>query len=138
MVVLVIVGLMTTAVVLTLPDGSDALRQEADRFGMRLQRAQEEAILSTRAVQVTADAQGYGFSSQRFGGWQPLHDGPFGTVRWEDDIQPVFVSGREQTTFQFDPAGGATVETLMLARGSERLRIAVDAAAKVRIDASPN
>lgn len=137
MVVLVIIGLMGVAVVLTALGESAVLVREADDFGMRLVRAQEEAILGTRAVEVTVTADGYDFSRQRFAEWQPLEDGPFGHVAWEDGTQPVFDRGREQLTFNFDPTGAATVETLTLERDGQRMQVAVDAAAKVRIDALP-
>lgn len=137
MVVLVIVGLMGTAVVLTAPSQSDVLTRESEDLGMRLVRAQEEAILGTRAIEVTVNARGYSFSRQRFGEWQALEDGPFGHVAWKDGTQPVFGSTRTQLTFQFDPTGGARIETLTLARDGQRMRVAVDAASKVKVDALP-
>lgn len=136
MVVLVIVGLMGVAVVMTAPGDANVLSREADDFGMRLVRAQEEAILGTRAIEVTVTAQGYSFSRQRFGDWQPLEDGPFGQVRWQDGTRPLFDGTRRQQTFHFDPAGVARVATLTLARDGQRMQVAVDAGGKVQIDAS--
>lgn len=138
MLVLLIVGLASSAVMLTLPDGADELRREADQFAMRLQRAQEEAILGIRAVRVSADSRGYEFSSQRFDGWQALDDGPFKKVSWRQGVRPVFEPGREQTTFRFEPAGDATVESLVLVRDDKRLRVRVDSAASIIIDAGPD
>src|SRR3546814_1140364 len=55
MVVLVIVGLMGAAVVLTAPDDSRTLVREADTFPARLVHAGEEAILTPRVVQVRSE-----------------------------------------------------------------------------------
>lgn len=135
MVVLVIVGLMATAVVLTAPDNDDLLDNQAERFATRLVRAREEAILSTRAVEVTVTAQGYGFVRQDFDDWQPLQAGPFGNQLWPAGMHPVFERGGEQAVFHFDPTGAATVEQLVLAYEGQRMRVAVDAAGEVEIDA---
>src|SRR3546814_12322448 len=70
MVVLVIVGLMGVAVVLTAPGDANTLAREADTLAARLLRAREEAILTTRPVQVVVDARGYSFERQSFGQWQ--------------------------------------------------------------------
>ena len=50
MVVLVIIGLLGAAVVMTAPDGRGEVRREAEAFAVRLQRAREEALLTNRAV----------------------------------------------------------------------------------------
>lgn len=131
MVVLVIVGLMGTAVMLTAPGDSHVLAREAETFAMRLKRAQEEAILGTRAVEVTVTTHGYDFARQRFGGWQPLHDGPFGPVSWNEGTQPQLGDDRKRITFRFDPAGEARVETLTLLRDGQRMHVGVDAAARI-------
>src|SRR3546814_10894834 len=72
MVVLVIVGLMGAAVVLTAPDDSRTLVREADTFAARPVHAGEEAILTARVVQVTVDAHGYAFARHSFGQWQEI------------------------------------------------------------------
>src|SRR3546814_8800419 len=77
MVVLVIVGLMGAAVVLTAPDDSRTLVREADTFAARLVHAGEEAILTVRGVQVTVAAHGYAVERQSLGQWQAREEGPF-------------------------------------------------------------
>lgn len=129
-----IVGLASSVVLLTLPDSADTLRSEADRFATRLQRAQDEAILGTRAVQVSAGGSGYQFSRQRLEGWQPLDEGPFKKGTWAEGVRPVFEAGRTRTTFRFEPAGDATVESLVLEGNGNRLRVSVDEAARVVVE----
>ncbi|MCF7222619.1 GspH/FimT family pseudopilin [Marilutibacter chinensis] len=134
MVVLFILGIAGIAVVMTAP-GEDTLGREADRFAAGLVRAREEAILGTRAVEVTVTAQGYGFTRQHFGGWQPLREAPFRNRLWPGETRPVLPRGREQIGFRFDPTGAATAGSLVLSRGSDAIEIHVDAAGEVRTDA---
>lgn len=137
MVVLVIVGLMGAAVVLTAPGGRGALAADAETFAMRLVRAQEEAILGTRAVEVVVDSQGYAFNRQRFGQWQPLREGPFGPIEWSGAVTPLLDRDRARVTFRFDPAGEARVQALTLTDGEHRLQVSVDDSARVLIDGAP-
>ncbi len=137
MVVLAIVGLMGAAVVLTAPSGERVLGDDADAFAMRLLRAQEEAILGTRAIEVVVDADGYAFNRQRFDQWQPLRDGPFDAVAWSEGVQPQLGQDRQRVSFRFDPAGGARVEALTLLHGERQLQVSVDERARVLVDREP-
>ena len=136
MVVLVIVGLMGVAVVLTAPGDANTLSREADTLAARLVRAQEEAILTTRAVQVVVDARGYSFHRQSFGQWEALDEGPFEPVAWAEGTTAVLDGDREQVSFRFEPTGGGREEQVRLARNGQQLRIGVDAAGEVKVDAS--
>ena len=135
MVVLVIVGLMGMAVVLTAPGDRDTLARDADTLAARLVHAQEEAILTTRAVQVVVDADGYRFSRQSLGKWQPLDDGPFAPVAWAEGTTAMLAGERGQVSFRFDPTGGGRAERVRLARNGRQFEVAVDAAGEVRVDA---
>jgi general secretion pathway protein H len=137
LVVLAVIGLAGAAVVLTFPGEGDALAREAEIFGAKLVRAQEEAILGTRAIEVTATTEGYGFTRQHFGGWQPLEERPFGNVLWQEGTRPQLPPGREQIGFRFDPIGATEEQSLVLLREGRALRVSVDAAGKVRLDATP-
>lgn len=134
-VTLAIVGLLAGAVALTLPDEASAFRKEADAFAARLALARDESILGTREVQVIATAGGYDFERRGFGDWQPLRAGPLRAMPWREGTQPVFADGRTRTTFRFDPTGSALPADLQLANGAARLRVRVDIAGKVSIDA---
>lgn len=137
MAVLAVIGLAGAAVVLTLPGDGAAFAREADTFGARLVRAQEEAILGTRAIEVTVTADGYGFTRRRLGTWQPLQERPFGNVLWQDGTRPLLPRDREQVGFRFEPTGDAEPQSLTLQRDGRALRIAVDAAGKVLVDDAP-
>lgn len=134
-VTLAIVGLLAGAVALTLPDDATAFRKEAEAFAARLALARDESILGTREVQVIADAGGYDFERRGFEDWQPLRAGPLRAVAWREGTQPMFADDRVRTTFSFDPTGSALPAELQLANGTARLRVRVDIAGKVSIDA---
>ena len=134
MVVLVIVGLMGTAVLLSVPPG-DGVARQADTFASRLVRAQEEAVLGMRAVQVTVDADGYRFARRDFGHWQPMRERPFAPVAWTDGVLPRLREADGQVSFRFEPAGAGPAAEVVLADVDAGLRVAVDAAGVVRIDA---
>src|SRR5690606_18627295 len=94
LVVVAVIGLASTAVVLTVPDREATLHRQADAFGLHLRRAQEEAIIGGRSIQVGADAAGYRFSRRAFGHWQALDAAPFTPRRWADGVQPL-LPGRQ-------------------------------------------
>ena len=130
MIVLVILGLAGAAVVMTLPDTRPGLDREAEVFAARLVRAREEAILTNRTVEVTADAQGYAFRIRRTGERQPLEDPPFEPVQWAEGA-----AVQAETLFVFDPTGGADPADLALSRDEERALVSVDSAGEVSFHA---
>jgi len=134
MVVLVILGLAGVAVVLTAPGDGRRLALEADTLAARLVRAQEEAVLTTRAVQVTVDAGGYAFARQDFGDWLPLEEGPFGPVAWSEGTEFSSPGDGDQVSFRFDPTGGARAGEVRLQLDGQAVRVAVDAAGEVVVD----
>src|SRR3954470_17340021 len=59
MVVLVILGLASAAVILTLPERGGSLSAEAERFAARAKAARDNAILDARAASVAIGPGGY-------------------------------------------------------------------------------
>src|SRR3954453_11465568 len=59
MVVLVIIGLASAAVILTLPERGGSLFAEAERFAARTKAARDNAILDARAASVAIGPDGY-------------------------------------------------------------------------------
>jgi general secretion pathway protein H len=140
MVVLVIIGLASAAVALTLPDPRASVGDEAERLAARLKRAQEEAVLGARPVAVTLDPSGYAFQVQRHGAWRALEERPFGRIAWSEGMTAaVAVAGAAPAAegrVRFDVTGGATPATVELARDGRRARVAVDQGGAVRVDAA--
>jgi len=130
MVVLVVVGLISAAVLLTMPSGANVSR-EAEALGARLVRAKEEAILTNRSIAVSVGSDGYAFLARTRTGWSPLVEGPFKPVRWGEG---VVASAQPAGEVRFESTGQAEPISVVLVRQSRRARVSVDAAGNVRID----
>lgn len=135
-VTLAIVGLLAGAAALTLPDDASAFQRQGEAFASQLARARDEAILGVREVQVSADARGYEVARRGFGGWEPVRSGLFAAVAWDAGVRPLFDGEQTRATFRFDPTGGAQPAQLELADGARRMRVRVDIAGAVSIDAA--
>ena len=134
MVVLFIVGIMGAAVMLTAPGEGDVLARDADALATRLVRAQEEAILGTRAIQVVVDAAGHRVERQDFDRWEALDDAPFRAVAWTPGTAPAFDGAAERVTFRFDESGGARVAAVALQRDGQRTRVGVGDDARIHVE----
>jgi len=126
LVVLTILGLMSAAVVLSMPGDAAELRQEADSFTLWATAAQEQAILASRAVSLRLDGSGYAFERRSAGQWQPL-----AAYQWRQGTSVQPVSAR----ITFDPAGVSEPARLLLERGGNS--IAVDIAGDGSIHVRP-
>lgn len=87
LVVLVVVGLMTGIVVLTLPPESGAVEQDARRFAARLVLAADESVISGNTIGVIVTRDGYGLRRLYRGQWQaPGNNSLFGDMHWQEDV----------------------------------------------------
>ncbi len=82
MVVLVIIGLMSGAVLLTMRDPRGGLSDEADRFAGRVRGARDRAVVLARPVALWVSPTGYGFEERQAGRWVALDRKPFATTEW--------------------------------------------------------
>ncbi|MDO8902369.1 MAG: GspH/FimT family pseudopilin [Phenylobacterium sp.] len=135
MVVLVILGLMGAAVVMTAPDGRGELRREAENLAGRLVRAREESLLTNRAVEVRLDNEGYGFRVLRRGQWEPLEAAPFEDHPWPAGVQARLHGAPGRDAVRFDPTGSAEPATVTLSRAEQKMSVSVDETGEVRLDA---
>lgn len=133
LVVLTLIGLASSAVLLTLPDDDDTAFRQADALGLSLQRARDEAVLTGRGVQVSVDASGYRFSRQDFQRWQPLDAAPLVARTWSGGVHAVMPDRQAQVGFRFDPTGAAERQSVTLVHGKTQVRVAVDVAGEVEI-----
>lgn len=134
MVVLVIMGLLASAVILTLPEGRLSLADESGRLAARLKRAGEEAVLANRQVRVSVSASDYRFDVRDGRGWRPLDGAPFAVTPWIEGTQVEVGEGSDRIVF--DPTGQATGADLLLMRRTARFHVRVDGAGNVAIDAA--
>ncbi len=85
---LFIIGLVTGAVVWTLPGEKTAAHEEASRFAARLNVAIDESVLSGESVGVAGGVQSYAFYRYRRGNWILIDD--------IDQLRPRTLSQRVQ------------------------------------------
>jgi general secretion pathway protein H len=136
LVVLVILGLASSAVLLTLPVGGMSLTTEAQRFTARLIRAQEEAILTNRTVEVRIDAEGYAFDVRRGATREALPE-PFARQTWQDETTVRVEGPADAQRLVLDPTGFATPATISFFRADGRMAVLLDASGRVTLDDAP-
>lgn len=133
MVVITIIGFISAAVVLAIPDPRGRVVEDADRFAGRLSAARDEAIVTARPIGIWVSASGYGFQRREGRGWVQIEDKPFVTTDWKPGTRAlVGKDGRQQVAF--DATGLPTDPvSIILAREGERVSIDVDMAGKVLV-----
>ena len=118
MVVLAIIGMLSAAVVLAIPDPRGSLAGEAERFAARAKAAQERAILDARPLALRITGTGYAFDRRESREWRPLNDRPFEQQSWTEGTS---ASGAARIIF--DSTGLAEPATLTLRRGPEQVSV---------------
>ena len=133
MVVLTIIGFVSAAVVLAIPDPRGRVIDDAERFAARVAAARDEAVVTARPMSVWASPSGYGFQKREAGAWVGIEDKPFVTTDWKPGTRALTgAEGRQQIAF--DGTGLPTDPmTITLARDGERVAISVDLSGKVAV-----
>lgn len=133
MVVMVIVGLASAAVMLAMPRSSDRARTEARTLAARLVAARDLAIIGGRDVAVTIDADGYRITQRRNGGWQVADDRALQPYSWPDQLV-VTTQIADGAVLLFDTTGLATPGKIRIDSDGASIGIDVDSVGKVAID----
>ena len=136
LVVLVIMGLVGSAVLLTVPSPGARLVAQAERLVAHVARAREEAILRNQPVALRVDATGYRFSVRRAGQWQALAQAPFGDRVFEDGIRAAFEGEETFERFEFDATGDTEGGSVSLVAFDEAWRVAVDGEGRLSVQAA--
>ena len=89
LVVLVIIGLVSAAVILGMPDPRGALRGEALRLAARADAARERAMMDNRPVALVLKDGGYGFEWRTGGEWREMGERPFIEQSWSEGTQAM-------------------------------------------------
>jgi general secretion pathway protein H len=131
MVVLVIVGLVSAAVVIAMPDPRGALRGEALRLAARAEAARERAMMDNRPVAVVLKEGGYGFEWRTGGEWRPVAERPFIDQRWSEGTRAAMEGGESRIVF--DSTGFAEPARLNLMRGKETAQVEVTDGGRVHV-----
>jgi general secretion pathway protein H len=131
MVVLVIVGLLSAAVVLAMPDPRGALRGEALRLAARTGAARERAMMDNKPVALVLSERGYGFEWRTGGEWRPVGERPFIAQDWSEGTHASIEGGESRIVF--DSTGFAEPARLRLVRGREEARVEVSDGGRVHV-----
>lgn len=124
LIVLTIVGLMSAAVVLAMPDPRGSLTADAERFAARAKTAQDRAIIDARAMSIRLTQTGYGFDRRARDQWEPLDSKPFVDHSWSVGTQAAIADGGAARII-FDSTGAAEPAEVMLQRDGEQVRITI-------------
>ncbi len=133
MVVIVIIGLASTAVVLAIPDPGGRVRDEAERLAARTLAVRDAAIIEGRSTRMVIDATGYTAERRSQGRWQAYGGKGFGSVAFPAGVLATTgETGRVIVTFD---ATGAVAEpaAIDLSRDAVRVRIDIPANGAVRV-----
>ncbi|UVO53917.1 GspH/FimT family pseudopilin [Sphingomonas sp. SUN039] len=133
MVVLVILGLASAAVVLAMPDPGGRVRDEGERLAARALAVRDDAILEGRSTRIVVESGGYTAERRLRGRWQPYGGKGFGTVAFPAGVAAATgETGRVVVTFD---ATGAVAEpaAIDLSKDAVRVRIDIPANGAVRV-----
>ena len=132
MVVIVIVGLLSGAVMLTMADPRGRIGSDADSFAGRVRAARDAAIISGRPTAVWVSQTAYGFERRERGQWQAVNEGPLASKDWSGDTNARF-SGVSQLRAVFDSVGRADQALdFQLVRDTQTMRVRVSLDGKVK------
>lgn len=135
MVVLVVMGLIAGAVVLTVPDGRPRLADEAERLAARLVMAREEAVITNKSVDVAFTSRGYAFRKLVGGTWTPLAGASFEAIAWPEGVTAEVETGDGREGLRFSSDGAAGAGKVTLNAEARQVAVTVDEAGNVRVDA---
>jgi general secretion pathway protein H len=131
MVVIVIIGLMSATIVLTMSDPRGRMGDDADKFSGRVRAARDSAIINARPIALWVSQTGYGFDQRRAGRWEPVREGPLSSMDWSKGISAK-AGQTGQARVIFDTVGRADQPlTLTLDRDERTLAIRMDLDGKV-------
>lgn len=133
LVVLTLIGLMSAAVVIAMPDPGGTLVSEAESFAARVKAAQERAILGSAPVAIRITDAGYDFDQRRGGEWQPIGRDPLIPHEWREGTQAL-AGEAGAGRIVFDSTGMSDPQRIVLKRGAEQVEVAVGLDGKIHVE----
>lgn len=125
MVVLLIIGLLSTGVLLTMSDPRGRLSDDVDRFAGRVRAARDMAIIGAQPIALWVSPTAYGFDRRIDGTWVPSQEKPLETINWSRGVQ-ARTDGGGRIRIVFDTVGRADQATqFSLARDGRDMAVSV-------------
>lgn len=135
MVVLVVIGIIASAVVFVMPDPRERLIDAGEAFAARARAAQETAIVEMADTALWVSPAGYGFERHVGGEWTPIGRQPFQDRQWpEGATVEIAQQAEERTRVIFDATGLNGPLDVTLTREEEAVRVAIGADGTIRVD----
>ena len=133
MVVLFIIGIASTAVVMTVRSSERGVRDEAEQFAARVAALRDNAILQSLTMAVTVRPSGYGFETRNDGSWVPMSEAPFSTTDWKSGTR-VQMSGARQMRIAFDSTGlPSSAASIEIKHDNETVTLKLAATGDIRV-----
>ena len=133
MVVLVIIGLASAAVVVAMPDPRGRVVDEAERLAARAVATRDDAILQGRDASLLLTAAGYSVERRIHGRWQAAREKGFEPVAWKPGTQLALPpEQRLRATFDATGAVGDPI-TVVVARDGSQSIVVIPADGAVRV-----
>jgi general secretion pathway protein H len=124
MVVLVILGIASAAVVMAIPDPGGRVRDEGERLAARALAIRDDAILEGRSTRIVIDTAGYSAERRLQGRWQAYGGKGFGIVAFPSGmLATTGETGRVVVTFD---ATGAVAEPAAIDLSKDAMRVRID------------
>ena len=135
MVVLVVLGMLATAIIFVTPDPRGRVIDEGEAFAARAHAAQEAAIVEMRDTAMWVSPTGYGFERHDGEGWIAMTRPPFEDREWAEDIAvSVMPATGERSRIVFDATGLNEPLDVSLARDAVNVTVSIGADGTISVD----
>ena len=124
MVVIVIIGIASAAVVLMLPGDRSALRADAEDFAGRTRAIRDKAMIDNRATSIRITPLGYAFDERERGAWKPLNGDVTQGQLWRSGTQAL-VPGNGTMRITFDSTGVTDPARVTIRRGDRQVAVTI-------------
>jgi type II secretion system protein H len=133
MVVLVILGLASTAVVMAIPDPGGRVRDEGERLAARALAVRDDAILQGRSTRLIVETTGYRAERRAQGRWLPYSGKGFADTGFPAGVRAT-TGEAGRVIVDFDATGAVAEPAVIdLSQDAARVRIDIPANGAVRV-----
>jgi general secretion pathway protein H len=134
MIVMLLIGITSAAVIISLPGERSQLRADADKIAARIAALRDASVMESRPMAIWMRASGYGFEVRRNGEWRPAPGKNYAQTLWSNGTG-LDGDGQRQARLVFDATGLPSAPlNLSLRKGDARISVTVSAAGDVNVE----
>ena len=123
LIVVTILGLLSAAVVIAMPDSRGSMRGEAERFAARAKAARDRAVIEARPMAIIVEPDGYVLQRRRGLRWERLEPLP-----WGEDV-----AAAGEGMIVVDPTGIVDPAEVVLSRDGVQAAVSIRADGSIRV-----